>query len=90
MGVYGCVPAYDRYVKYTLKEYNIGHPSFCSLKLKELNEFYLEWKSVIDDENQKINSNGIKYPTMKILDILFWQIGFDDGIEGSLKTSNEV
>lgn len=59
-------------------------------RLKELNEFYLEWKSVIDDENQKINSNGIKYPTMKILDILFWQIGFDDDIEGSLKMSNEV
>ena len=50
----------------------------------------MEWKSVIDDENQKINSNGIKYPTMKILDILFWQIGFDDDIEGSLKTSDEV
>ena len=50
----------DRYVKYTLKEYNIGHPSFCSSRLKELNEFYLKWKSVIDDENQKINSNGIK------------------------------
>lgn len=90
MGVYGCVPAYDRYVKYTLKEYNIGHPSFCSSRLKELNEIYLEWKSVIDDENQKINSNGIKYPTMKILDILFWQIGFDDDIEGSLKTNDEV
>ena len=62
-----------------------------SLKtIEELNEFYLEWKSVIDDENQKINSNGIKYPTMKILDILFWQIGFDDDIEGSLKVSDEV
>ena len=34
--------------------------------LKELNEFYLEWKSVIDDENQKINSNGIKYPNYKL------------------------
>ena len=50
----------------------------------------MEWKSVIDDENQKINSNGIKYPTMKILDILFWQIGFDDNIKGSLKTIDEV
>ena len=94
MGVYGCVPAYDRYVKYTLKEYDIGHPSFCSSRLKErlieLSKFYLEWKSVIDDENQKINSNGINYPCMKILDILFWQIGFDDDIEGSLKTSDEV
>lgn len=61
--VYGCVPAYDRYVKYTLKEYDIGHPSFCSSKIRknifDLNIFYLEWKSVIDDENAKINSNGI-------------------------------
>lgn len=90
MGVYGCVPAYDRYVKYTLKEYNIGNPSFCPSRLKELNEFYLKWKSVIDEENAKINSNGIDYPCMKILDILFWQIGFDDDIEGKTKTGEEV
>lgn len=91
MGVYGCVPAYDRYVKYSLKEYGIGTPSFTNpLRLKELHKFYSENKKIIDEERDKINSHGFEYPYMKVIDILLWQIGFDDDIEGKLKKADEV
>lgn len=91
MGVFGCVPAYDRYVKYSLKEYGIGTPSFTNpSRVKELYNFYNKNKNVLDEEREKINAHGIIYPHMKIIDILLWQIGFDDYIEGKLKSVEEV
>ena len=91
MGVFGCVPAYDRYVKYTLKEYGIGTPSFTNpVKLRELYNLYTKNKAVLDEEREKINSHGIIYPHMKVIDILLWQIGFDDDVKGKLKKADDV
>ncbi|MBB5219881.1 hypothetical protein HNP77_002270 [Treponema rectale] len=92
MGVFGCIPAYDRYVKYSLKEYGIGTPFFTNpvVSLKELYNFYIENKNVLDEEREKINTHGIIYPHMKVIDILLWQIGFDNDIKGKLKKADEV
>lgn len=90
LGVFGSVPAYDRYVKYTLKEYNLGTPSFTNpMKIKEIYNLYNSYKNIIDKERDEINSHGIEYPYMKIIDIFLWQIGFDDDVEGKLKKDEE-
>ena len=90
MGVFGCVPAYDRYVKYTLKEYGLGTNTFKTfMSLRELYELYNEYKNIIDSERSKINSYGFEYPYMKVIDIFLWQIGYDDDIEGKLKKVEE-
>lgn len=92
MGVFGCVPAYDRYVKYTLKEYKIGTPSFTNpaTRMEQLDAFYNSYKSVLTEEQQRINANGFEYPIMKVIDLLLWQIGFDDDTEGKLKKADDV
>lgn len=91
MGVFGCVPAYDRYVKYSLKEYGIGIPSFKNpSRLQELYTFYNNNRTVIDEERERINSHGFIYPHMKVIDVLLWQIGFDDDVEEKFKKADNV
>ncbi len=90
MGVFGCVPAYDRYVKYTLKEYGLGRNSFKnSTALEGITKIYNNFKPIIDSERDMINSYGFNYPYMKVIDIFLWQIGYDDDIEGKLKDVEE-
>lgn len=90
MGVYGCVPAYDRYVKYTIKEYNLGNNNFRNpIVLKDICKVYENFKIIIDSERDKINSYGFEYPFMKVIDIFLWQIGYDDDVEEKLKEVEE-
>ncbi len=90
MGVFGCVPAYDRYVKYTLKEYDLGRNTFKNpMALKDIYKIYENYKTIINSERDRINSYGFEYPFMKVIDIFLWQIGFDDDIEGKLKKVEE-
>lgn len=73
LGTLGCIPAYDRYFIAGLKVRGINPytPSFDGIK--NLISFYKENQNEFD----KLSSD-IKYPSMKIIDMYFWQIGFDE------------
>ena len=84
MGVYGCIPAYDRYVMDGLKTQGIN-ASFGRSAVKELLEYTIEnkgvssniekvWKS-IKEKSQCTDLEPRNYTFMKVVDMLFWEIG---------------
>lgn len=78
LGTLGCAPAYDRYFIAGLKEMKMRHTGFNEDSLKELFEFIEENKNQIEEAQKHIQTKTQKhYPLMKILDMYFWQIGYD-------------
>ena len=80
LGTLGCLPACDRYFiegfKHTGFHYTRLNPSFieqsldsCLSNLRDLK------KAQVAIEK----AGGVRYPLMKLVDMYFWQIGFDRG-----------
>jgi hypothetical protein len=78
LGVFGCVPAFDRYFRS-----GFGCHSFCKTALTRIGGFYQEKQAEIDA--QRIFTldfiTGLDttrtYPKAKIIDMIFYQVGFD-------------
>lgn len=78
LGTLGCVPAYDRYFIGGLKETGMSYTRFNDSSLNELFDFIDEYRTDIEESQQYIKSKTKNhYPIMKILDMFFWQIGYD-------------
>lgn len=78
LGTLGCVPAFDRYFIDGLKEIKIQNKVFDDASLDELFDFVEENRTEIKDAQKLILTKINKfYPIMKILDMYFWQIGYD-------------
>ena len=78
LGTLGCVPAYDRYFIDGLKEMKMQHTSFNEASLNELFNFIdKNQNEIIQAQKLILNKTQIHYPQMKILDMYFWQIGYD-------------
>lgn len=76
LGVYGCAPAYDRYFKETAKKNGIS-PSFNADSLTALWNYYYSNKDTINDTCIEIGLPLDLYTPMKLMDMCFWQIGYD-------------
>lgn len=76
LGVFGCVPAYDRYFIAGLKYFGIRRKDFSKASLDELLGFYEIFKSDFNVLGSIINEYGMRYPVMKLIDMFFWQVGF--------------
>ena len=72
LGTLGCLPAFDRYFIDGIKE-NGCH--FKTLRKKGLEELFKYIEK--DYELKSIQKKYPQYPTMKIIDMYFWQIGYD-------------
>ena len=82
LGTLGCVPAYDRYFIGGLKEMKIKHTGFNEASLNELFNFIDDNKNEIDRAQKNIKAETQShYPLMKILDMYFWQIGYDKEVK---------
>lgn len=81
LGTLGCTPAYDRYFNYGLRKHNVAPAILNNSSLEGIAKFYLENYNELECIRDKINSHGIIYPQMKILDMCFWQVGIDDDID---------
>lgn len=78
LGTLGCVPAYDRYFIDGLKEMKMKNTSFNQKSLNDLFDFIDKNKTEIDNAQKLIlKQTKQHYPKMKILDMYFWQIGYD-------------
>ena len=75
LGTLGCLPAFDRFFIDGVKEKEY---SFKNLKNKSLEGLFafVESNQIELKNIQKLHP---KYPTMKIVDMYFWQIGFEKG-----------
>lgn len=83
LGTLGCVPAYDRLLRIGFDEITdtkIGK-SFNEKSLRSLFVFIDNNRPAFEEVKAKINKDGIHYPLMKIVDMYFWELGFQKNPE---------
>lgn len=75
LGTVGCVPAYDRYFKKALADTGAAPQAFSAKSIRTLGNLYLDH----EDEFEKLRKHcgsRIEYPAAKILDMCFFEYGF--------------
>lgn len=87
LGTYGLVPAYDRFFKDGLRQYNdpnlllsyshTGIVKMLHFAKNNLNELKQIKRQIANIQKGNNVLNAIDYPYMKIVDMYFWKIGFD-------------
>ena len=77
MGTLGCVPAYDRFFIDGIKKMNVTTGIYNTNSLLGLVDFYEENKAKLEDARSKLKVYDLPYPQMKLLDMGFWQIGYE-------------
>jgi hypothetical protein len=77
LGIYGCVPAYDRFFIKGLKLHKIVGNDFNSKSLRKLVLFHNTYADDFKRLEKELNERGNDYPLMKLVDMYFWQCGYD-------------
>ena len=67
----------DRYFKSGLALTNVAQQRYGEKSMHQLTEYYMEHYEELEDYRALVSQNRISYTPMKILDMCFWQIGFD-------------
>ena len=77
MGTLGCVPAYDRFFEEGAKYLGLEKKSYNKDSPLELADFYEEHNDRLEEARRGMRTDDLIYPQMKLLDMGFWQIGFE-------------
>lgn len=78
LGTLGCIPAYDRYFIEGLRAKGLSHSKLSKTNFLSVVGFYKDNRDDFESIQQSINrTSGTYYPTMKLVDMYFWQIGFE-------------
>ncbi len=77
MGTLGCVPAYDRYFKLGVRNHHVTTGTFNINSILIIADFYEKNRIVLEQTRKEMKVEDLPYPQMKMLDMGFWQIGFD-------------
>ena len=77
MGTLGCVPAYDRYFIEGIKCQRVSTGNYNIRSLLKLVHFYETNFDKLEEARKKLKVYDLPYPQMKLLDMGFWQIGFE-------------
>ena len=77
MGTLGCVPAYDRFFEEGAKYLGLEKKSYNEDSLLELADFYEAHNNRLEEARRGFEVDGLIYPQMKLLDMGFWQVGFE-------------
>ena len=88
MGTLGCVPAYDRYFIVGLKDQKVSTSLYNMRSLLRLADFYEENKDQLEAVRDGLKVNSLPYPQMKMLDMGFWQIGFELDMKKGLQVAH--
>lgn len=81
MGTLGCVPAYDRYFIKGIKKEKVAIGNYNRKSILQLIKFYEEYSDKLNLLQEQLIVDDLKYPQMKILDMAFWQIGYDEDMK---------
>lgn len=84
MGTLGCVPAYDRYFIAGIRDQKVAIGNYNLKSVLQLVDFYEKNEREFEKIQQKMTVFDLPYPQMKILDMGFWQIGYDLDIKKDL------
>ena len=88
MGTIGCVPAYDRYFIEGVKNRKVAIGKYGINSIMQLVDFYEHNEEQLEKIRMKMKIEDIPYPQMKILDMGFWQIGFNLDMKKKMKMNN--
>jgi len=82
IGTLGCIPAYDRFLKQGIADFNKKtknkYKGFTqTLSKKSFKEMFKIIKECNFDSVKGIKYYGKKYPIMKLVDMYFWEIGYE-------------
>ena len=88
MGTLGCVPAYDRYFIAGIKKYHVASGGFSIKSVLQISEFYIKNLKDFEKSRRKMTVENLEYPQMKLLDMCFWQVGFDLDNQKGLKIAH--
>ena len=77
MGTLGCVPAYDRFFQDGVATYKVTTQEYSRNSLLKLVDFYEEHIDRLEEARRGMRTDDLVYPQMKLLDMGFWQIGFE-------------
>ena len=77
MGTLGCVPAYDRFFQDGVATYKVTTQEYSPKSVLKLVDFYEEHNDRLEEARRGMRVGDLTYPQMKLLDMGFWQIGFE-------------
>lgn len=88
MGTLGCVPAYDRYFIAGIKNQKVATGNYNLKSIMQLVDFYEKNSARLEPVREKMEVEGMPYPQMKMIDMGFWQVGFDLDTNKGIKTAH--
>ena len=77
MGTLGCVPAYDRFFIDGIKKHKVTTQEYSLESVRKLAKFYEAHNDRLEEARRGMQIDDLIYPQMKLLDMGFWQIGFE-------------
>ena len=83
MGTLGCVPAYDRFFQDGVATYKVTTQEYSRNSLLKLVDFYEEYNDRLEEARREMRVGDLIYPQMKLLDMGFWQVGYDEATKDS-------
>ena len=88
-GIIGCVPAYDRYFIEGVKNQKVAIGKYGIDSVMQLVDFYKHNEEQLEKIRMKMKIEDITYPQMKILDMGFWQIGFNLDMKKKMNNTHQ-
>lgn len=88
MGTLGCVPAYDRYFIAGIKNQKVATGNYNIRSIMQLVNFYEKNEDRLEPVREKMEVEGMPYSQMKMIDMGFWQVGFDLDTSKGIKTAH--
>jgi len=80
MGTLGCVPAYDRFFVDGIKKYKVTTQEYSLESVRKLAKFYEAHNDRLEEAQRGMRTEDLAYPQMKLLDMGFWQVGFETSL----------
>lgn len=81
MGTLGCVPAYDRFFQDGVATYKVTTREYSPKSVRGLIDFYEAHNDRLEEARRGMQFEDLTYPQMKVLDMGFWQVGFEKSLK---------
>lgn len=90
MGTFGCVPAYDRFFVSGIKTFKIASGIYNQKSIIDLAQFYIANEQKFEKCRMEISKHGLEYPQMKLIDMCFWKIAYDQSDKTAREKSEDI
>lgn len=78
LGALGCIPAYDRYFIDGIRSKDLSYSGLKPKNFSSVVHFYKENRnSFLRAHSEILKKSSISYPPMKLVDMYFWEIGYE-------------